>query len=72
MERCGLKLYLFINKFKEVVVFMIYPLLKSKITRQTYISKEDMQTKLDLYYFNNRITSEQYDELTKLLESQEK
>lgn len=51
---------------------MIYPLLKSKITRKTYISKEDMQTKLDLYYFNNRITSEQYDELTKLLESQEK
>ena len=50
---------------------MVYPLLKSKIIRKTYTSKEEMQTKLDLYYFNNRITAKQYDELTKLLKSQE-
>lgn len=50
---------------------MIYPLLKSKITRKTYTSKEEMQNMLDLYFFNERITAEQYDELTKLLKSQE-
>ena len=49
----------------------MYTLLKSKITRKSYASKEEIQTMLDLYYFNNRITAEQYDELTKLLESQE-
>ena len=50
---------------------MVYPLLKSKITRKTYTSKEEMQTTLDLYYFKGRITAEQYDELSNLLESQE-
>lgn len=50
---------------------MVYPLLKSKITRKTYTSKEEMQTMLDLYYFKGRITAEQYDELSNLLESQE-
>lgn len=49
----------------------MYKLLKSKITRKTYTSREEMQIMLDLYYFNNRITAEQYDELTKLLKSQE-
>lgn len=50
---------------------MVYPLLKSKITRKTYASKEEMQTMLDLYYFKERITADQYDELSNLLESQE-
>ena len=49
----------------------MYTLLKSKITRKSYDSKEDMQVMLDLYFFNNRITAEQYDELSNLLESQE-
>ena len=52
-------------------MFIIYPLLKSQIKRKTYASKEEMQTKLDLYYFKGRITAEQYDELSNLLESQE-
>ena len=50
---------------------MIYPLLKNKITRKTYASKEKMQIMLDLYYSKERITAEQYDELSNLLESQE-
>ena len=49
----------------------MYTLLKSKITRKSYASKEEMQTMLDLYYFKGRITAEQYDELSNLLESQE-
>ena len=47
---------------------MVYPLLKSKITRKTYTSKEEMQTMLDLYYFKGRITAEQYDELSTIIE----
>jgi hypothetical protein len=50
---------------------MVYPLLKNKITRKTYTSKEEMQTMLDLYYFKGRITAEQYDELSNLLEEKE-
>ena len=49
----------------------MYTLLKKRIERQSYESKEDMQVMLDLYFFNNRITAEQYDELSNLLESQE-
>ena len=49
----------------------VYTLLKKRIERQSYESKEDMQVMLDLYFFNNRITAEQYDELSNLLESQE-
>ena len=49
----------------------VYILLKKKIERKTYNSKEEMQHMLDLYYFNNRITAEQYEELTALLASQE-
>ena len=50
---------------------MVYPLLKNRITRKTYTSKEEMQTMLYLYYSKGRITAEQYDELSNLLESQE-
>lgn len=49
----------------------VYTLLKKRIERQSYESKEEMQTMLDLYYFKGRITAEQYDELSNLLESQE-
>lgn len=48
----------------------MYMLLKSRITRKTYTSKEDMQEMLDTYYFANRITAEQYAELTALLNEQ--
>lgn len=50
----------------------VYTLLKNRIIRQTYTSKEEMQVMLDKYYFANRITGDQYDELTTLLEEQEK
>lgn len=49
----------------------MYTLLKSKIERKSYKSKEDMQIMLDLYFFNDRITFEQYKELSKLLAEQE-
>lgn len=48
----------------------MYSLLKSRIIRKTYTTKEDMQVMLDRYYFANRITGEEYDELAKLLEDQ--
>ena len=49
----------------------MYTLLKRKIERKSYNTKEDMQVMLDLYFFNERITAEQYDELSKVLVSQE-
>ena len=50
---------------------LMYGLLKGRIERGTYKTKEEMLTMLDLYYFNGRITAEEYDELTKLLEEKE-
>ena len=50
---------------------LMYGLLKGRIERGTYKTKEEMLTMLDLYYFKERITAEQYDELSNLLESQE-
>ena len=50
---------------------LMYGLLKGRIERWTYKTKEEMLTMLDLYYFNGRITAEEYDELTKLLEEKE-
>lgn len=44
---------------------------KSMIERQTYVSKEDMQTKLDIFLLNSRLTQDEYNELTALLNSQE-
>ncbi len=37
---------------------------KSQIERQSYISKEDMQQKLDIFLVGDRITQPQYEELT--------
>ena len=48
----------------------MYYLLKSKIERKSYNSKEEMQQMLDTYYFVGRITVEQYHELSDLLASQ--
>lgn len=48
---------------------MIYNLLKRMIEQNNYDNKEEFQTKLDTFYALNRITNEQYIELTKFLES---
>ena len=50
----------------------MYDLLKKRIIRNTYTSKEDMQEMLDVYYFAGRIKAEQYEELTSLLAEQPK
>ena len=49
---------------------MIYTLLKRMITTGNY-EKEDMQNKLDVFFAVNRITEEQYLELTELINSKE-
>lgn len=46
-----------------------YTLCKSMINRGTYVSKEEMQLKLDVFFANNRITQTEYEELTDLLAS---
>lgn len=40
------------------------------IDRKSYSSKEDMQTKLDIFLLNNRLTQAEYDELTQQLNAQ--
>ena len=45
---------------------MIYQLLKRMITTGNY-EKDDMQNKLDVFFAVNRITEEQYLELTELI-----
>lgn len=45
---------------------MIYTLLKRMITTNNY-QKDDMQNKLDIFFTVNRITEEQYLELTGLI-----
>lgn len=49
---------------------MTYTYCKRVIENKTYSTKEDMQTKLDVFLLNNRITQEQYNELTALLAAQ--
>ena len=46
---------------------MTYKLCKTVIKNKTYISKEDMRIKLDVFLLNNRITQEQYEELVGLM-----
>lgn len=46
---------------------MTYKACKSLIDRKAYVSVEDMQTKLDIFLLNNRLTQEEYNELTGLL-----
>jgi len=50
---------------------MTYKLCKTVIKNKTYISKEDMRIKLDVFLLNNRITNEQYLELKDLMDSQQ-
>ena len=49
---------------------MIYALLKRMNTTGNY-KKEDMQNKLDIFFAVNRITEEQYLELTNLINSKQ-
>ena len=56
---------------KEVVMMNVYKLLKRRIEKQAYGSKEEMQQMLDDYRYAGRLTSEQYRELTDLLDEQE-
>ena len=46
---------------------MTYSYCKVVIEKQTYISKESMQEKLDVFLLVGRLTSEQYNELVNLL-----
>lgn len=46
---------------------LTYRACKSQIERQSYISKEDMQQKLDIFLIGNRITQDQYTELVEQL-----
>lgn len=49
---------------------LTYRACKSMIERQSYTSKEDMQTKLDIFLLGNRITQGEYEQLVALLNSQ--
>lgn len=46
---------------------MTYIYCKKVIQNGTYGTKEEMQIKLDVFLLNNRITQENYDELTAML-----
>ena len=46
---------------------MLYKVLKNMIVKKNYNTKEEMQTKLDVFYATNRLTQEQYEELTAML-----
>lgn len=50
---------------------LTYKACKSMIDRKSYSSKEDMQTKLDIFLLGNRITQAEYEELTAVLTGQE-
>ncbi|MBD7944699.1 hypothetical protein H9650_11290 [Psychrobacillus sp. Sa2BUA9] len=43
---------------------LTYRACKSQIERQSYVSKEDMQQKLDIFLVGDRINQNQYEELT--------
>lgn len=46
---------------------MTYIFCKKIIQNRTYGTKEEMQLKLDVFLLNNRLTQEEYEELTNLL-----
>ncbi|WP_313891110.1 hypothetical protein [Psychrobacillus sp.] len=46
---------------------LTYRACKSQIERQSFVSKEDMQQKLDIFLVGDRITQDQYTELGNLL-----
>lgn len=49
---------------------LTYRACKSQIERKSYVSKEDMQQKLDIFLVGNRITQSEYAELAQLLGEQ--
>lgn len=49
---------------------LTYKAAKSSIERKSYKSKEDMQTMLDVFLVNNRLSLDEYNELTDLLANQ--
>ena len=49
---------------------MTYKLLERKIEKKQYESKEEMQEMLDIFAIGERITADQYKELTALLANQ--
>ncbi|HEB5000105.1 TPA: hypothetical protein R0E49_000615 [Clostridioides difficile] len=49
----------------------MYNLLNLMIEQKNYSTKEDLQHKIDVFYTVNRITEEQYLELTGLLNKEE-
>lgn len=46
----------------------MYAAMKKLITKKFYATAEDAQNKLDVFYACNRITDDQYAELTALIE----
>lgn len=48
---------------------LTYRSCKSLIEKGNYGTKEEMQEKLDVFYLGNRISKEEYEELTALLAS---
>ena len=46
---------------------MTYIFCKKVIQNGTYGTKEEIQLKLDVFFLNNRLTQEEYEELTNLL-----
>ncbi|WP_176713681.1 hypothetical protein [Pseudobacillus wudalianchiensis] len=49
---------------------LTYKACKSMIDRQSYTTKEDMQSKLDIFLLNNRLTQVEYDELSQQIATQ--
>jgi len=58
------------NQNGEWKMNFTYNALKSQITRKSYISKEDVMRKMDLFLIGDRITQEQYTELLEMLNAQ--
>lgn len=48
---------------------LTYNALKSQISRKSYVTKEDVQQKMDIFLIGDRVTQEQYNELLTLLEA---
>ena len=48
---------------------LTYRACKSQIERESYVSKEDMQQKLDIFLVGDRINQDQYEELTDQLKA---
>ncbi|CCL06861.1 TPA: hypothetical protein KON86_004156 [Clostridioides difficile] len=49
----------------------MYNILKGMIEQKNYETKEELQTKLDVFYAMNRIKESEYTELTNLLNKED-